>query len=167
MIVRPMTRSAEKFREMLVEADKDNPGAGWVTTRAAVLAGVEGIVDSVAVLIDAGTKIRAEWHRAGDCCRYRLLASKAEAPITSVAMPRSEVKNAASRGLGKAVWAIMQDGEWHTPEAVGDAIGISALRASAAFRRFGYSDRVRFKVEKRWTGQGQNSYEYRITKAVV
>lgn len=167
MIVRPMTPAAEKFREMLIEAAKDNPGAGWVTTTEAVHAGVKGVVDTVATLLDHGMKIRADFYRAGDCCRYRLLSHDTERPIKMCSQARSEVKDAARKGIGKAVWDIMRDGNWRTPETVAKELGISTLRASSAFRRFSYSDRVRFKVEKRWTGSGKNSYEYRITKAVV
>ena len=166
MIVRPMTEYAEKALAVLNEAARDNPPNGWTNTRALVQAGVKGVVDALAVLLDHGVKIRACWDGAGKCCRYRLLRAEECREITAVAVGvKTEVKDAAKRVIGKAVWDIMKDGQWHTPEDVGDAVGISPQRASSAFRRFGYSDRVRYKVEKQWIGPGANRYQYRITEA--
>lgn len=157
LILRPMTPHAEILLSLLRENSH-------VTTVQARAAGVKGVVDAVAVLLDNGIKVRADWSQSAKCCRYRLVSPITEATITDCLRARSEVKNAASRGVGKAVWEIVQDGEWHTPEDVADAVGITPAKASSAFRRFGYSNRVRFKVEKRHTS-GRNGFEYRITKA--
>ena len=157
LILRPMTPHAEILLSLLREN-------AHVTTEQARGAGVKGVVDAVATLLDHGHKVRADFNRAVNCIRYRLVAPDAGRDITSVLGPRSEVKDAARRGIGKAVWEIVKDGNWRTPEEVGAMVGISASRAASAFRRFGYSDRVRFRVEKRHCQLDGIKYEYRITR---
>lgn len=154
---RPMTPNSELFLTLLREN-------AHVTTVQALEAGVKGIVDAVATLLDNEHNVRADFNRAGNCCRYRLVAPDAGRDIASVLGPRSEVKDAARKGIGKSVWEVMKDGNWRTPEEVGAMVNISPARACSAFRRFGYSDDVRFKVEKRKCQSPRSKYEYRIQK---
>ena len=163
---RPMTEEAERMRTLLDEANTAMPGAGWITTKEFFASGVRNVVASVATLLDDGAKIRADWCGSQKCCRYRLLTrGSMTSHVSTFSNPKSEVRDAASKGIGKRVWEVMKDGHWHTPDEVAEAVGISPHRASSAFRRFGYSDRVRYKVEKQWIGPGANRYQYRITEA--